>query len=176
MLSLCITYRILGAVIAIQISPQLSSYYDMTYIHSGYITAMCLSKDNSQIITGDSDGCIYISEMDLTGDGKGGMAASSSGGAAVANSSSPSKGGAAAAGGGGAAVGITSSFDFVDEVMIHKSTLEAKRKKIHDYTLMIEDLNANNDHQVRLKEMEHKARIKGITTEFTAELQEERYL
>ena len=66
------------------------------------------------------------------------------------------------------------SFEFVEEVVVSKSTLLSRRGTINHLTLQVDELTQNNDHQMRLKELEHKDRISEITERYTSQLYVER--
>ncbi len=121
--------------------PQLSASYESSIIHSGAITAICMSHDGNYIFTGDSHGILCVSELDTQG----------------AKSQGKQREGLV-------------SFDFIDEVIITKSELEKKKKYINELTSRVEELTLNNEHQLRLKEMEHKSKVNDITTKFTSQL------
>mmetsp|Transcript_5881 Transcript_5881/g.12968 ORF Transcript_5881/g.12968 Transcript_5881/m.12968 type:complete len:986 (+) Transcript_5881:89-3046(+) len=53
-----------GAVLTTSVAGGLSKQLEVNAIHSGSVTAMCLSKDNSLLITGDSYGVLCISEFE----------------------------------------------------------------------------------------------------------------
>ena len=117
--------------------PQLNPSNEAAVVHSGAITSMCISHDGNHIYSADSDGVIIISEVD---------------------GASTSK---MVAGVGGA----SSSFEFVDEVLVKKHDYEDKKHTIEMLLHTIEELTLNNEHSLRLKEMEHKNKIKVITND-----------
>lgn len=121
---------------------------EMNAMHSAPITAMCLSCDGSTVYSGDASGCIIISEFENS---------------AYAAAKSPAK----------QRDGIV-AFEFVEEVVIHKSDLESRKAQITQLTQSVEELNQNNEHQMRLKELEHKDRLKEITDKFMTQLKAER--
>ena len=129
-----------GTVMAMLTMPQLSSNMEHTILHSAPITAMCMSPDGSTLYTGDLNGCLVVSDFE---GGKGPLG-------------SPTK-----RGGDGLI-----SFDFQDEVAIHKTTLDGKKRLIAELAARIEELTLNNEHQLRLKEMEHKEKMTDIAAKF----------
>lgn len=133
-----------GSVISILTVPTLASSYEVTPLHSSAITAMCLSKDGNFLFTGDSSGCLIISEIEK---GKGVLDK--------------------------AREGINAS-DFVDEILIRKSDLDDRRARADELSLRVEELTLNNDHQLRLKNLEHKDKIESITEKFTVQLDAEK--
>jgi hypothetical protein len=54
------------------------------------------------------------------------------------------------------------SFQFEDEILVKKSEYEAIKSKIAELNFNIHELNVNNEHQLRLKEIEHKNRVRQI--------------
>ena len=133
-----------GSIISILTVPNLASSYEVTPLHSSSITAMCLSKDGNMLFTGDASGSLIVSEIEK---GKG-----------IQDK---------------AREGITAS-DFVDEILIRKSDLDDRRAKADELSLRVEELTLNNDHQLRLKNLEHKDKIENITDKFTAQLNTEK--
>ena len=99
---------------------------DINIIHSSNITSICQSRDQNLIITGDSNGCICISEYENNN-------------IIIKNTIKDS----------------LISFEFIDEVLIHKSDLENRKNQINILTLKVDELNNNNEHQLRLKDIEH---------------------
>ena len=65
------------------------------------------------------------------------------------------------------------AFEFNNEVSINSKTLSSKKKKIHDLTLKVEELTKNNEHQLRLKEMDFVDRSQDITKKFELQLTQE---
>jgi len=65
------------------------------------------------------------------------------------------------------------SFDFQDEVAIRKATLDGKKQLIRDLTTRVEELTLNNEHQLRLKELEHKDKMNEIADKFGLMLSDE---
>ena len=55
------------------------------------------------------------------------------------------------------------SFEFVDEVLIRKSELESKKALIGDLSGRVEELTLNNEHQLRLKEMDHSDKVTSLS-------------
>lgn len=134
-----------GNIICALTSPQLNSSYDVNTLHSGPITALCMSYDGHAIYSGDTNGCLVISEFEK-----------SYGGAQNKQRD-----------------GII-SFEFIDEVLIHKTDLDAREGEITRLTLRVDELNQNNEHQLRLKEIEHKDKLREITEKFTSQLLSEK--
>jgi len=120
----------------------LSSNYEMISIHSGAVTAMCLSRDGTLLFTGDTDGSLIISEIES---------------ATGSRSSTKNKDG-------------TATFEFIEEVLIHRSSLEERKTGISELSARVEELTLNNEYQLRLKEMEHMDRIKEITDKVSSQL------
>ena len=135
-----------GAVVTALVSPQLSDVFETNYIHSGTITAMCMSHDGSLLYTADSNGCICISEFEKS----------------------------AAIGGKKGDTANIVSFEFIDEVMIHRRDLDRRKSEIETLTGKVEELNQNNEHQLRLKDLEHKDKLKAITAKFRTQLDAEK--
>jgi cilia- and flagella-associated protein 57 len=135
-----------GSVASLMTSPHISSTVEWLDIHSGPITAMCLSPDSSQLITADENGVIVISDIEGTGSIKTLAMKMLEG---------------------------SSAFEFIDEVLIHRQDLENKKRKIAELSGKVDDLNLNNDHQLRLKEMDHKSKVKEISAKFHKELENE---
>ncbi len=67
----------------------------------------------------------------------------------------------------------SSAFSFKDEVSIRSETLSEKKKMIADLSERVEELKLNNEHQLRLKEMDFKDREKDISVKFELQLKEE---
>jgi hypothetical protein len=130
-------------------SPQLSSSFDVNPTHNVGITALCQSYDSNTIYSGDVNGCLCVSEFDNNIFSTGGK------------QSQKLREGVA-------------SFEFVEEVVILKSNLENKRAFINQLTLRVDELTQNNNHQLRLKELEHKDKITEITDNYTTQLSIER--
>ncbi len=135
-----------GSVLSVMTLPTVSSSYEITPLHSGPITAMCISKDGSLLITGDNNGVLLVSDIEGTKN--------------VATQKKLHDG------------GIISN-DFVEEILIRKSDLDARRLKAHELGMRVEELTLNSEHQLRLKELEHKDKIQEITERFTLQLQSE---
>ena len=66
------------------------------------------------------------------------------------------------------------AFEFASEVAIKAKTLSSKKKMIHDLSQRVEELNKNNEHQLRLKEMDFSDRMGDITKKFELQLSQER--
>lgn len=133
-----------GAIVTTSVAGQLGHALDVNPIHSGVITAMCQSRDGNMIISGDSNGCICLSEFET----------------AAFNKATVKEG--------------MVSFEFVDEVLIHRSDLEGRKGQIHALTLKVEELNQNNDHQLRLKDIEHSDNKAEIEDRYNFMLEAER--
>ena len=140
-----------GSVLAMLTLPQLSSNIESTTLHGGPISAMCMSVDGSRLYTGDAHGCLVISEFEGSGLGPGGKPAQSK-----------------------LRGEVVVSFDFQDEVAIRKRTLDGKKELTKDLTSRVEELTLNNEHQLRLKELEHKDKMKEIADKFGVMLAEEK--
>lgn len=69
--------------------------------------------------------------------------------------------------------GVT-AFEFTSEVSIQAKTLSSKKKMINDLMLKVEELTKNNEHQLRLKEMDFGDRTSDITKKFELQLSQER--
>lgn len=67
----------------------------------------------------------------------------------------------------------TNAFAFQDEVAIRSDTLSSKKKQIAELSARVEELKLNNEHQLRLKEMDFKDRQKDIGEKFELQLKEE---
>lgn len=135
-----------GAIVTALAAPNLSNNFDVLHLHSGTITAMCQSHDGNTIYTADCNGCISISEFEKSAYGK----------QQVRD-----------------ATNIV-SFEFIDEVMIHRKDLESRKAQIELLTAKVEELNQNNEHQLRLKDLEHKDKLQEITQKFRTQLDAER--
>jgi cilia- and flagella-associated protein 57 len=132
-----------GCVISVMTIPTMAQSFDITPLHSSSISAMCVSKDGSMLITGDLHGTLIVSEIE------GGRA----------SQSKLREGGM--------------TYDFVEEILIRKSDLDARRMKANELLLRVEELTLNNEHQLRLKELEHKDKIQEITERFSSQLRNE---
>ncbi len=119
--------------------------------HSTSITALCLSYDGTTVYSGDDHGCVVISEFE---------SASFSTGAAGSKVNKQRDG--------------IVAFEFVEEVVIHKSDLENRKNQIAQLSHSVEELNKNNEHQMRLKELEHKDKLKEISEKFHIQLRQEK--
>lgn len=136
-----------GAVLAVSVATHLGALpVEVNTIHSGYITAMCQSYDGSFLYTGDSNGVFCINEFEHS-------------------SSNLSKQ--------QTREGMI-SFEFVEEVMLQKSDLDARKKLIEDLTLKVEELHQNNLHQLRLKDLDHYDHKKQIEEKFTQQINVEK--
>jgi len=145
-----------GSVLAMLTLPQLSYNIESTTLHGGPITAMCLSVDGSRLYTGDANGCLVVSEFEGSSGGPGGP-----GGKGIGAGQSKLRG------------EVLVSFDFQDEVAIRKATLDGKKQLIRDLTTRVEELTLNNEHQLRLKELEHKDKMNEIADKFGLMLSDE---
>jgi WD40 repeat protein len=117
---------------------------DLNLFHSGPVTALCQSYDGMTIYSADSHGCICISEFE--GYNSGNNASSTS-----LTPKSPVK----------QREGIV-AFEFVEEVVIHKQDLQNRQNQILSLTQSVEELNKNNEHQLRLKDIKQKDKITDI--------------
>jgi len=135
-----------GAIITANVSNYLGALpAEVTTIHSGYITALCQSYDGSLLYSGDSNGCICITEFENSTITK----------AVVAREGAV-------------------SFEFIEEVSLMRSDLEERRKLIEQLTLRVEDLHQSNLHQLRLKNLDHHDRTKEIEDKFSNQINIER--
>lgn len=69
---------------------------------------------------------------------------------------------------------LPSSFLFQDEILVNKREYEKRKTAITELNHNIHELNVNNEHQLRVKEMEHKNRIKFIAAENSKEIEGEK--
>lgn len=129
-----------GGIISIMTTPALSSGYDVMPLHNSTITAMCVSKDGSQLFTGDANGCLCVCEIE------------------GANRGQPKL-----------REGLI-SYDFVDEILVRKTDLDGRKTRINALIVKVEELTLDNEHQLRLKELEHKDKIREISQRFAAQL------
>lgn len=153
----------LGSLLCFSIHPQLSMNFDVYPIHASPITAVCLSHDGSTIITGDANGCLIITDF-ITDDINSNASQSINAAAQVSNAI-PSNGLNAG--------GLLTSFEFVDEVLIKKSDLDQKKDQIAQFSSRVNELNLNNEFQLRLKEMDHQAAVKDLSNKFRFQYQAE---
>jgi WD40 repeat protein len=123
---------------------------DIAFFHIGTVTAMCMSSDGSLLFTGDKEGILCVSVIQ---DGPGD---------------------ASLAAGTGLSKFVRNPFEFQDETIVHKQDIDLCRRKISELTTKVDELNLNNDHQLRLKEMDHKNKIKDISSKFGSQLSDER--
>ena len=138
-----------GAIITANVSNYLGALpAEVTAIHSGYITALCQSYDGSLLYSGDSNGCICITEFE---------------------NSTITKAAAAVVAREGAV-----SFEFIEEVSLMRSDLQERRLLIEQLTLRVEDLHQSNLHQLRLKNLDHQDRKKEIEDKFSSQINIER--
>lgn len=137
-----------GIIICTTTNPQLSPSVEYNHIHSTGITAICQSYDGNTIYSGDSSGNLSVSEFENSTFNPGKQLNTKR-------------------------EGIV-SFDFVEEVVIHKSDLEHRRHQIEQLSLRVDELNQNNDHQIRLKEIEHKDKVTEISEKFNEQLEFEK--
>ena len=142
-----------GSVISILTTPRLGKDFEITHLHSSGITAMCLSREGNLLYTGDGDGHIFICEIE-------GVA----GGRSLLELKKVREGGA----------GLAASFEFVDEVLVHRVELEEKKRKVQELIKQVDDLNVTNEHLMRMKEMEHKEKVKKETAKYSGELLSEK--
>ena len=133
-----------GAILTTSVAGTMSNPLEVNSIHSAPITAMCQARDGSTIITGDANGCICISEFEN---------------AAFAKQAVKE--------------GLV-SFEFIDEVLIHRSDLEGRKGQISALTSKVEELNQNNEHQLRLKDLEHNDNKAELEDRFHFQLEAER--
>ena len=135
-----------ASVLSLMTMPHVAHNFESLAIHGGAITAMELSPDCTLLVTADENGMLFVSEIEGAGSVKTPAMKMHEGSAL---------------------------FEFQDEVLIHKVDLESKKTKIANLTSKVEELNLNNDHQLRLKEMDHKAKVKEISVKFKTELEAE---
>lgn len=138
-----------GAVLAVPAYSQLSSVFETTILHSAAVTAIAMTYDGSLVCTADANGCIVLSEYEGVSAAAGKLVSKAREGTG------------------------TASFEFHEEVTVHKTDLEARKSLIADLAARVDELNLNNEHQMRLKEMEHKNKIKEISLKFTGQLRAE---
>ncbi len=138
-----------GAILCGLVSPHIPSAFDVSILHSVGITAMCQSIDGAYVYTGDSSGCLIVSEHE-----------NASFSVDHSQSSKLREGPAA--------------FQFVEEVLIHKADLESRKDQIRNLSLRVSELTENNEHQLRLKDLDHGDKMKEIETKFTNQLKAER--
>lgn len=129
-----------SCICAFMTFPQLSGTCEKAIIHGGNITSMISSYDGNYIFSGDSDGVIIMSEIAGAGETNVSTLAKLQGGSTTAT-----------------------SFDFQDEILLKKQNYIDTKIEIVMLQHKIEDMILNNEHALRLKEMNHKAKIKQIT-------------
>jgi WD40 repeat protein len=144
-----------GAVLSMVVSPSLASQYEAFPFHAAPITAMCMSYDGDLLYTADANGCLCISDIE---------------GAYTGKLQQQAK----AKLEGGVAGNVTIATDFIADVFIRKTELDERRARVNELMSQVEELNLNNEHLLRLKEIEHKERIKDITTRFSNQLNTEK--
>jgi len=133
-----------GSILTVSVAGQISNQLEVNSIHSGAISAMCTSRDGNMVISGDVNGIICISEFE-----------------SAAHSKQVMKEG-------------IGSFEFIDEVLIHKSDLDYRKGQINLLTGKVAELNSNNEHQLRLKDLEHSDKKQEIEDKFNTQLEAER--
>lgn len=138
-----------GAIMVGQASPSIPNTFEYNILHNTAITTMVQSNDGTVIYTGDANGCLLVSEFENSSFSVG------------KNQIGKIREGPMA-------------FEFVEEVMIHKSNLESRRDQIRQLTHRVDELMENNEHQLRLKELDHKDRMKEIERKFTTQLNSEK--
>jgi hypothetical protein len=142
---------------------------DLNLFHSGPVTAICQSYDGNTIYSADINGCIVISEFE-SGSSSSANASASAAAAAIAADKS---GNAALKSPVKQREGMV-AFEFIEEVVIHKQDLQNRQNQILSLTQTVDDLNKNNEHQLRLKDMEHKDKLKEIVDSFHLQLSAEK--
>ena len=135
-----------NAILTFKTDPQLSTTYETHRVHSGSITCMLLSRDGNTLYSGDSHGVIIVSE--------------------IQDSEKATKEARKAV--------TTSDFTFTEEIMVKKNVFEDKKTMIDSMNHKIEEMTVNNEHQLRVKEMDHKKRVRQITDENVALLATEK--
>jgi cilia- and flagella-associated protein 57 len=132
-----------GHLLTAQASPQLSTSIEWTLVHDSPINVMCQSFDKTQVYSADVNGSLVISEFE--------------GSTGLGNKKHEG----------------VSSFEFAAEVSIKSTTLSSKKKIIADLILKVDELTKNNEHQLRLKEMDFNDRSGDITKKFDLQLSQE---
>lgn len=67
----------------------------------------------------------------------------------------------------------TFAFEFIDEVVIHRSDLELRKLQIETLKQHELELIENNEHQMRVKELEFKDKLTEISTQSQLQLRTE---
>jgi cilia- and flagella-associated protein 57 len=126
-----------GALMSVNLDSEVKTVesIDCNIVHAGPISAMVLSSDGKTLITGDSKGCLIVSEF-------------------LEDGIDPSS------------EHIVGAFAFVDEVQIKRSQLSSRNMQISTLSSRVNELNLNNDFQIRLKEMEFNETVKDLTNKF----------
>lgn len=156
-----------GAILSMIASPHLATQYETTVLHAANITAMALSPDGDTLYSADANGCLLISDVEGGGSGRAQQLAKAR---AAAGAPGDVIG---AAPGAGSSSGVAA--DFIEDVLIHKADLDAKRQKVNDLMAKVEELTLNNEHLLRVKEIEHKDTVADIRNKFNAQLNSERF-
>lgn len=133
-----------GGIVSVMTSSNNNSVFDSIDVHAGPVTALCISNCGSMLISGDTQGTIVISEFE---------------GVIARSTVKPREG--------------TASYELIEEVLIHRSELESRKAKLNELSLKVDELNQNNTHQLKKKEMEHDQKIEDITHKFTTQLNSE---
>lgn len=173
---------------------------EINHLHAAPITALCLSHDGNTLYSADANGCVVISEYEGSqftsalvmannpnnNNGNNAATGGAAGAAAIATAAAATTTAAVtatgAAGGANAQTKATGgkqkegtfAFEFQDEVLIHKADLEARKATIELLHQQVDELNQNNEHQMRLKEMEFRDKLKEITDQATVQLKAEK--
>ena len=155
-----------GAILSMITTPHLAAQYETSVLHASNITAMTLSPDGDTLYTADTNGCLIISEIDGGGSTKAQQLAKGRAAAGIQNETL----------GQPAAVPTNAvAADFIENVLIHKADLDAKRQKVNDLVAKVEELTLNNEHLLRVKEIEHKEMVADIRNKFNSQLKSERF-
>lgn len=154
-----------GAILSIIASPHLATQFETTVLHATNITAMALSPDGDTLYSGDAFGCLLISDVESGGSVKAQQLAKARAAGAASEIIGPAQS--------GPNNGVAA--DFIEDVLIHKADLDAKRQKVNDLVAKVEELTLNNEHLLRVKEIEHKDTVTEIRNKFSAQLNSERF-
>lgn len=133
-----------GGIVSVMTASQNNTVFDSVDLHAGPVTALCISNCGSLLISGDTHGTLVISEFE---------------GVIARGTVKPREG--------------TASYELIEEVLIHRSELESRKAKLNELSMKVDELNQNNTHQLKKKEMEHEQKIEDITHKFTTQLNSE---
>ena len=166
-LLICATSDInsIGSLITYKILPELSIQPEISNIHAGPITAVCLSYDGNILITGDIYGCLFISEFETINEA---MNTQNTQANTLITTNQSNTNTIVTTNDNNNTINTNNiiSFEFVDEVLIKKSQLELKKYQLIELNAKVSELTMNNDYQMRTKEMEFNEKIKEITNKF----------